>query len=133
MGLRSDELLSEGVAADGLGIECGGKRGLGTRNLSLLVEVQAKMLDEVIEAGARCLAVAEKGVTVLDLPPEWGLAEAFTPDPGQIGTLVELLNLNQMQAIVIIIILGTRNQLLQHLGPIGRQSVTLHKVDFAGS
>ena len=94
MGLWGDELLSESIAADGLGIECGGKRGLGTRNLSLLVEVQAEMLDEVIEAGAWCLAVAEKGVSVLDLPPEWGLAKAFTPGPGQVGALVELLDLN---------------------------------------
>ena len=122
--------LGELVARQVLRVESDGQIGLDPQLLALVWEVQPQLLTEIVQRIVGGLVVAQQCQPGLDFGQSRRLIVSLMPGGKQFANFVKLLGAQEMQRVVVVIILGAGDQLLQNRGSIRRERKILDEFNF---
>src|SRR5262245_24664268 len=91
------------------------------------------MAGQEIDGALGVLFVGEQGVTHLDLDDARRAAVALDPGPSRLLNLPELTGVEVVEAVEVVIIFGTGDELLERFGAVLRQGEFLDVADLAGA
>ena len=101
------------LAGDHVLVQAGRQVGLLVQPLALVIELQAQPLADELQGFVRALGVGQQSLPILDLADARRVLEPIDPGGEQFVDLVELLGVLEVEAVVVIVVFGPRNQLLQ--------------------
>ena len=128
-------MLGEGPAEqcrarDQVLVQTGRQVGLLVQPLTLVIELQSQPLADELQGCIRALAVGQQGLPVLNLADARRVLVPVDPGGEQRIDLVVLLGVLEVEAMVVIVVFGARNQLLQRHGAVLGQGEIFQIADF---
>ncbi len=105
--------LGQRLTRDRLGVQFGRQARLASQDLALVVELDVEPADEEVQAARMVLRVAQQGLPVLHDGVALVVPVAADPLGDHLPGLVQIAGVLVVQDVVVVILLGARDQLLQ--------------------
>ncbi len=127
----AQRLLRERDAGDCLGVEAGWQMRTRTERVTLMVQPQLESPDQKLKRLVGMIGVREQRLPRLDFADACRIVETLDPNRQKLFDPRELLRVLEMQAVVVIVVLGPGDKLLQCDRAIGRQRKLFDITDLA--
>ena len=122
--------LRKVLAADQFLVKLRRQIRLLAERFPLMIELDPELLPNELQRLFRVALVSQQCLPRLNLADEGRVIVSLDPGSQQFLDLIELFRVLQVQGVVVVILLGTRNQPFQRLGAVFRECKVLDVADF---
>lgn len=125
----AEGVFEEGFPGDGFLVEGGRVVGFAGFAVLLVIELEAQFALEVGEGGLWVIGIADEGFAIFDLFAGGRICKAPGPFTEDASEFLDLPFILEVEGVVIVVVLGSGDELLESGSPVLGQGEILNKAD----